>query len=54
MVDGATEAKDLDTTESNRETVRAFIDEVLVNRQLDSLAHCTEPYPVPHRMQTGR
>ena len=39
MVDGPTEATDLDRTETNREIVRSFIDGVLVNRQLDTLDH---------------
>jgi predicted SnoaL-like aldol condensation-catalyzing enzyme len=39
MVDGPTEAADLDRTEYNREIVRSFIDEVLVNGRLDKLEH---------------
>ena len=37
MVDGPTEATDLDKTEANREIVRSFINEVLINGQLDTL-----------------
>lgn len=37
MVDGPTEATDLDRTEANRELARSFIDEVLIKRQLDTL-----------------
>ena len=37
MVEGPTEATDLDRTESNREIVRSFVDEVLINGQLDTL-----------------
>ena len=37
MVDGPTGVADLDATESNRERIRSFVDEVLVNRRLDSL-----------------
>ena len=37
MVDGPTEATDLDRTRHNREIVRSFIDDVLVNGQLDKL-----------------
>ena len=37
MVDGPTEATDLDRTEVNREIVRSFINEVLINGQLDTL-----------------
>jgi predicted SnoaL-like aldol condensation-catalyzing enzyme len=39
MVDGPTEATDLDRTEYNREIVRSFVDEVLINGQLDKLDH---------------
>ncbi len=39
MVDGPTEATDLDRTDYNRETVRSFIAEVLINGQLDKLAN---------------
>lgn len=37
MTDGPTQATDLDRTESNRQTVRDFIDEVLIQRRLDHL-----------------
>jgi predicted SnoaL-like aldol condensation-catalyzing enzyme len=37
MVDGSTEVIDLDKTEANRETVRTFVEEVLIRRQLDRL-----------------
>lgn len=39
MVDGPTEAADLDRTEANREIVRSFVDEVLIDGQLDKLEH---------------
>lgn len=39
MVDGATEVTDLDKTENNREVVRSFVDEILINRQYDKLDH---------------
>jgi len=39
MVDGPTEATDLDRTENNRDIVRSFIDEVFINGQLDKLEH---------------
>jgi predicted SnoaL-like aldol condensation-catalyzing enzyme len=39
MIDGPTEATDLDRTESNRGIVRSFVDEVLINGQLDKLEH---------------
>ena len=51
MVDGPTEATDLDKTEYNRELVRSFVEEVLVNRKLDKLedyvddGHFTEHNP---------
>lgn len=37
MVDGQTEATDLDKTEANREIVRSFINDILINGQLDTL-----------------
>jgi len=37
MVDGPTEATDLDKTEFNREIVRSFVDDVLINGRLDQL-----------------
>ena len=37
MVDGPTESTDLDRTEANREIVRSFVNQVLVNGQLDAL-----------------
>jgi predicted SnoaL-like aldol condensation-catalyzing enzyme len=37
MVDGPTEAEDLELTESNRALVRSFVDTVLVERQIDRL-----------------
>jgi predicted SnoaL-like aldol condensation-catalyzing enzyme len=39
MIDGPTEVTDLDKTEENRELVRSFVDEVLINGQLDRLEH---------------
>jgi len=39
MVNGPTEAIDLDKTESNREIVQSFVDEILINRQFDKLEH---------------
>lgn len=38
MVDGPTEAVELDRTEANRGLVREFIEEVLIDRRLDRLA----------------
>ena len=37
MIDGPTEVTDLDKTEVNRELVRSFVEEVLINCQLDKL-----------------
>jgi predicted SnoaL-like aldol condensation-catalyzing enzyme len=51
MVDGPTDATDLDRTRHNREIVRSFIDDVLINGQLDKLEnyidarHFTEHNP---------
>jgi len=39
MVDGPTEATDLDRTETNREIVRSFVDEILIHRRLERLDH---------------
>jgi predicted SnoaL-like aldol condensation-catalyzing enzyme len=39
MVDGPTEATDLDRTKFNREIVRSFVADVLINGQLDKLEH---------------
>ncbi|NNC99356.1 MAG: SnoaL-like domain-containing protein [Gammaproteobacteria bacterium] len=39
MVDGPTEVTDLEKTEYNREIVRSFVDEVLVNGQFEQLEH---------------
>lgn len=37
MVDGPTEASEIDKTEYNREVVRSFVNDVLINGQLDKL-----------------
>jgi len=42
MVDGPTEATDLDKTESNRDLVRSFVEEVLIKGQLNKLEHYTD------------
>lgn len=39
MLDGTTEATDLEKTEDNRAFIRSFVDEVLVQDQLDRLDH---------------
>lgn len=38
MLDGPTQASDLDQTASNKVLVRAFVDDILVNGQMDKLA----------------
>lgn len=38
MVDGATEIKDLDKTETNKTLVRNFVDDILVNGKMEKLA----------------
>jgi len=42
MVDGPTEATDLDRTETNRGIVQSFVNEVLINGQFDTLEHYIE------------
>ncbi len=42
MVDGPTEAVDFTLTEHNRELVRSFVDDVLINRRLENLDHYIE------------
>jgi predicted SnoaL-like aldol condensation-catalyzing enzyme len=37
MIDGPTEAKDLERTEQNKSLVRRFVDDILVNGKLDQL-----------------
>jgi predicted SnoaL-like aldol condensation-catalyzing enzyme len=39
MVDGPTDITDLDKSEANRSLVRSFVEEVLIDRQLERLAH---------------
>ena len=39
MVDGPTEATDFDRTESNRQTVRSFVEDILIDRRLEKLEH---------------
>ena len=39
MVDGPTEATDLERTEDNREIVRSFVDNVLIDRQFGQLGN---------------
>ena len=39
MVDGSIDVTDLDKTETNRRIVQSFVNEVLINGQLDTLEH---------------
>ena len=39
MIDGPIEATDLDRTESNREIVRSFVDDILIHGRLERLAN---------------
>jgi predicted SnoaL-like aldol condensation-catalyzing enzyme len=45
MVDGPTEVTDLDRTESNRDMVRSFVEEVLINRRLEKLDYFVDDTP---------
>ena len=42
MTDGPSKTTDLDKTESNREIVRSFVDEILIQRRLEKLEHYIE------------
>jgi len=54
MVNGPTEATDLDKTEHNREIVRSFVDDVLINAQLDKLEHyINDEYYSEHNPRIG-
>jgi predicted SnoaL-like aldol condensation-catalyzing enzyme len=49
MVDGSTEATDLGRTETNRSLVQSFVNEVLINGQLDTLdRYITDSYYTEH------
>ncbi len=41
--DGATEVTDLDKTEANKKTVRAFLEKVVINHEMDKLATYINP-----------
>jgi predicted SnoaL-like aldol condensation-catalyzing enzyme len=43
MIDGPTEATDLELTEKNREFIRSYFDEILVRGRLDKLDHYIDP-----------
>ena len=54
MVDGQTEVTDLEMTEHNRKIIRAFVDEVLINDQLDKLKHyIDDEYYTEHNPHIG-
>ena len=38
MIDGPTQAKDLDKTDANKQLVRTFVDDILVNGRMEKLA----------------
>ena len=48
MLDGETEITDLDRTEANRAFVRAFVEEVLIQRQVDRLEHYADDELIQH------
>jgi len=49
MVDGATEVADLEKTETNREIVKSFIEEVMINQQFERLnAYIDEAHYIEH------
>lgn len=43
MIDGRTNISDPDRTESNRDFVRSFVEDVLINRHFDRLEHYVNP-----------
>ena len=54
MVDGPTEVTDLDRTERNREIVRSFVDEILLNGKLDKLEEYIDPdHFIEHNPRIG-
>lgn len=44
MLDGTTEATNLEKTEENRAFIRSFVEEVLIRNQLDRLDHYIYSY----------
>jgi len=53
MVDGETEATDHENTEGNREIVRSFVNEVLINHQLNEIrAYLVDDY-IEHNHRRG-
>ena len=53
MVDGPTETTDLDRTTDNRELVRCFVDDVLINGKLDKLEQYVDEYFTEHNPVIG-
>ena len=54
MVDGPTDVADLELTEDNRATARAFVEEVLINRNLEKLDAFIEDAPfIEHNPAMG-
>ena len=45
MIDGPTEASDLEKTEANKKLVRAFVDDILVHGRMEKLAGAPGPSP---------
>jgi len=54
MVDGPTEARDLQLTESNRQLVRAFVQQVRIGGDLDQLDRFISPTQYTEHHPTGR
>jgi len=53
MVDGPTETTDLDRTTDNRELVRSFVDDVLINGKLDKLEQYVDECYIEHNPGIG-
>jgi len=53
MTDGPTEARDLDRTEANRQTVADFVDNVLLQRRLEKLADYVDQYSYTEHSPQG-
>lgn len=52
MIDGPTEPHDLDKTEANKALARSFVDDILVNGQMDKLAgYCEGDRYIQHHPQ---
>jgi predicted SnoaL-like aldol condensation-catalyzing enzyme len=53
MVDGPTESTDLDRAGDNREIVRSFVDDVLINDNFGKLEQCVDEYYTEHNPGIG-